>query len=187
MKKAPSPSPTEAEKQLQKFIAKFDPKSQSLIRYLRKALRKRLPTANELVYDNYNFFVIGYSPTERPSDYIVSLAAAANGVGLSFNHGASLPDPHKLLLGSGKQNRFIRLESPSVLARPQVQALIDAAVARATPLPASGRGKLIIRSVSAKQRPRRKASGEEHAADSGRRVRARAVARSRVPGGRAAS
>jgi hypothetical protein len=38
---------------------------------VRSAVRKRFPTANELVWDNYNFFVIGYSPTERPTDSIV--------------------------------------------------------------------------------------------------------------------
>ncbi len=91
------------------------------------------------------------------SDSIVSIAARANGVGLCFIRGASLPDPKKLLLGSGNQTRFIRLESAAVLARPEVEALIAAAIARAkTPLPATGRGQLIIRSVSAKQRPRRK-------------------------------
>ncbi len=147
----------EAEKQLQVFIAKFDAKDQRLIRAVRMALRKRFATANELVYDNYNFFVVGYSPTERPSDAIVSMAARANGVGLCFLHGASLPDPKKLLLGSGNQTRFIRLESEAVLERPEVEALIAAAIARAkTPLPKTGRGKLIIRSVSAKQRPRRR-------------------------------
>jgi hypothetical protein len=124
---------------------------------VRKALRKRLPAANELVYDNYNFFVVGYCPTERPSDCIVSLAAAANGVGLSFYHGASLPDPHKLLLGSGTQNRFIRIDSVGMLARPAVEELIAAAIAQAKrPLPSSGRGKLVIRSISEKQKPRRK-------------------------------
>jgi hypothetical protein len=149
--------PASAEQQLESFIDKFDAANQKLIRALRKALRKRLPTANELVYDNYNFFVIGYCPTERPSDCIVSLAAAANGPGLSFYHGSTLPDPHKVLLGSGTQNRFIRLESVQTLARPEVEALISAAIAQArTPLPASGRGKLIIRSVSKKQKPRRK-------------------------------
>jgi hypothetical protein len=107
------------ETQLQSFIDKFDPKQQATIRAVRRALRQRLPGANELVYDNYNFFVIGYSSTERPSDSIVSLAAGANGVGLSFPYcGARLPDPHKLLLGSGNQNRFIRLDSAKVLARP---------------------------------------------------------------------
>ncbi|HLY59248.1 MAG TPA: hypothetical protein VKV95_00635 [Terriglobia bacterium] len=147
-----------AELQLRGFIDKFDAKNQGVIRAVRKALRKRLRGANELVYDNYNFFVIGYSPTERPSDSIVSLAAGANGVGLSFPYcGSRLPDPHKLLLGSGTQNRFIRLESAAVLARPEVEELIVAAVRLGkAALSAKGKGKLIIRSVSAKQRPRRK-------------------------------
>ncbi len=130
----------------------------TLIRSVRRALRRRLPTANELVWDNYNFFVIGYSASERPSDSVVSLAAASNGVGLSFYRGATLPDPHGILLGSGRQNRFLRLESASVLARPEVEALIAAAVAQARiPFRERGRGQLLIRSVSAKQRSRRKA------------------------------
>ena len=120
--------PASPERRLAGYIAKFEPTMQARIRSVRRALRRRLPTANELVYDNYNFFVIGYSPTERPSDSVVSLAAASNGVGLSFYRGASLPDPHGILLGSGVQNRFIRLESASVLARPEVEALIAAAV-----------------------------------------------------------
>jgi Domain of unknown function (DU1801) len=146
-----------AEKQLDGFISKFDEKNQALIRSARKALRRRLPTANELVYDNYNFFVIGYCSTERPSDCVVSLAGGASGVGLSFYRGSTLPDPQKLLLGSGTQNRFIRLPSAATLARPEVEALIAAAVSQArTPLPSSGKRRLIIRSISEKQRPRRK-------------------------------
>ena len=145
----------EAEKQLRHFIAKFDPRHRTLIRTARNALRRRFPTAFELAYDNYNFFVIGYSPTERPSDAIVSLTGAANGVGLCFIRGASLRDPHHVLLGSGKQTRFIRLDSADVLARPEVELLLAAAIAQSkTPLRRVGRGRLIIRSVSAKQRPR---------------------------------
>jgi len=154
---APLPTAGGAEKQLAAFIAKFDAPGQKLIRAVRAALRTRLPTAHELVYDNYNFFVIGFSPTERPSEAIVSIAAGASGVGLCFIQGAKLPDPGKLLLGAGKQTRFIRVESAEVLARPEVEALLAAAVLRAkTPFPASGRGALVIRSISAKQRPRRK-------------------------------
>ena len=147
------------EHQLASFIEKFDPKNAELIRSVRKALRRRLPTANELVYDNYNFFVIGYCSTERPSDCILSIAAGANGIGLSFYYGATLPDPHKLLQGSGSQNRFIRIKSVATLAQPEVEELIAAAVAQAeSPLPRTGKGKLIIRSISKKQRPRRKVS-----------------------------
>ena len=146
-------------KQLARFIAKFDPANARLIRALRAELRKLLPTAVEIVYDNYNFFVIGYSTTERPSDCIVSLAAAANGVGLSFYYGASLPDATTFAAGSGKQNRFIRLPDVKTLRTAGVRTLIKDAVAQAeTPLPRKGGGYLIIKSVSTKQRPRRKAA-----------------------------
>jgi hypothetical protein len=129
------------------------------IRAVRAALRKRLPTANELVYDNYNFFVIGYSPTLRPSDSFVSLVADGHGVRLAFYWGSRLPDPAGILLGSGNQNRFIRLESARDLGKPAVEALIRAAAAQGkAPLPTTGRGTLVIRSVSAKQRPRRVAA-----------------------------
>jgi hypothetical protein len=152
-------TPGDAERQLEGFIDKFEPGHQALIRAVRKALRKRFPTANELVYDNYNFFVIGYGSTERPSDCILSLTAAANGVGLCFIHGASLLDPNNILLGSGKQTRFIRIESADALARPEVEALLAAAAAQAkTPLRENTRGKLIVRSVSAKQRSRRRSA-----------------------------
>ena len=155
---AASQADATGEKQLAGFIKKFDSKNAALIRSVRKVLRERLPTANELVYDNYNFFVIGYCSTERPSDCILSIAAGANGVGLSFYHGATLPDPHKLLLGSGSQNRFIRIESPATLTRPEVEELITSAIKQAEgPLRGSGRGKLVIRSISKKQKPRRKA------------------------------
>jgi hypothetical protein len=151
--------PAAAEKQLAGFVEKFEPKHRTLIRAVRKALRKRFPTAYELAYDNYNFFVIGYSPTERPSDAIVSMAAGANGVGLCFIHGAKLDDPQKLLRGSGNQTRSLHLDSVDILSHPDVVALMAAAVAQAkTPLRPSGRGKLIIRSVSAKQRPRRRSA-----------------------------
>jgi hypothetical protein len=112
------------------------------------------------VYDNYNFFVIGYAPTERPSDAIVSLVAGPKGVSLCFIQGTKLKDPTRVLSGSGNQTRFLRLESADTLGRLEVEALMAAALKQSkTPLPASGRGRLIIRSVSAKQRPRRKVRG----------------------------
>src|SRR3954452_20346880 len=110
-----------AEEQLRRFIEKFKTKHRATIRAVRKALRKRFPTANELAYDNYNFFVIGFGGSERPSDCFVSIAAAANGVGLCFIHGASLPDPARVLSGSGKQTRFVRLPSAAVLDQREVQ------------------------------------------------------------------
>jgi hypothetical protein len=45
-------------------------------------------------------------------DSIVSIAAGASSVGLCFIHGAGLPDPQKLLLGSGKQTGSFALNRP---------------------------------------------------------------------------
>ena len=150
---AAPPSPA---KQLASFIAKFDPAVAQVVRAARKKLRARFPTALELVYDNYNALAIGWSPTERVSDVIVSLAAYASGVNLYFMYGASLPDPDHLLEGAGSQGRFVRLERAARLDSPGVRSLLDAAAKHArTPLPATGRGKLVIKSVSRRQRPRR--------------------------------
>ena len=144
------------EQQLKSFIGKFDPAMGKQIRECRSAMRKRFPTAYELVYDNYNFLVIAYCTTERPSDSVASLAANSKGVGLHFYYGAGLPDRHGILQGSGSQNRFVRLEGAVTLGKPEVLELLEAAAAHADPpFGTAGGGKLIIRSVSEKQRPRR--------------------------------
>lgn len=102
------------------------------------------------------FLAIGYCTTERTSDCICSLAVSPKGVALSFYYGASLSDPDGILQGEGKQNRFVRLGAASKLSNPSVERLIAAAIANAkTPLPTGKRGYLVIKSLSAKQRPRR--------------------------------
>jgi hypothetical protein len=98
------------------------------------------------------------SPNAQLQDAVLSIAAGASGVGLCFIQGKRLPDPKKILLGSGSQTRFVRLQSAAVLNRPAVKALIAAALARGKPMPKSGRGRLVIRSISKKQRPRRRAA-----------------------------
>ena len=138
------------------FIRRFDPAIRKLVREARAKLRRRLPTAIELVYDNYNALAIGFASSERMSDAIVSLAVYARGVNLYFIYGAALADPHHLLLGSGNQGRFVRLESASTLDRREIGELLTAAIEEGeTPLPRRGRGRVIIKSVSPKQRARR--------------------------------
>jgi hypothetical protein len=149
-----------AEAQLQSFNDRFDPKHRTFIRSIRAALRKRFPTANELAYDYSSFFVIAYSPTDRGIDALVSIAARADRVDLYFSHGPQLPDPKRLLRGTGKEVRFIPLESAKQLADPDVKAFIAAAIELASvPLPTKGKGGLIIKTnktAGAKKLPRRK-------------------------------
>jgi hypothetical protein len=154
--RAGSPANTSPEKQLAAFIAKFTPEVATLIRGARKKMRERLPQALEMVYDNYNFFVIGYGPSEKASEAIFSIAAQAKGVSLCFLQGAGLPDPKGLLKGSGNVVRNIRLETAETLDEAGVRTLMKAALEHArVPMTAKSAHRLIIKSVSAKQRPRR--------------------------------
>ena len=146
-----------AEAQLRTLIAKFAPAHLRLIGAMRRWLRKRLPTAHEVVYEYRDCFVISYSPNERGYEGVLAIRASADGVKLYFNRGKELPDPEKLLQGSGKQTRWIHLEGASTLARPAVASLIDEAIARnRVPFATAGRGSVVIRSASAKQRRRRR-------------------------------
>jgi hypothetical protein len=157
MKRRTHLATTSPSRQLDTFIRRFDPTIRKLVREARAKLRRRLPTAIELVYDNYNALAIGFASSERMSDTIVSLAVYARGVNLYFIYGAALADPHHLLLGSGNQGRFVRLESASTLDRREIGELLAAAIEEGeTPLPRRGRGRVIIKSVSPKQRQRRR-------------------------------
>ncbi|MBV8503075.1 MAG: hypothetical protein JO006_15330 [Paucibacter sp.] len=150
------PSP---EALLQSYIDRLDAKNRKLALSVRAAVRKRFPTANELAYDYKSFCVIGYSPTDHGIDSIVAIAARTTGVFLYFSQGPQLPDPNKLLRGSGKQVRFVQLESASRLSHPDVEALIAATVDQARiPLPPTGKGSLIIMSNGAKRKSRSKSA-----------------------------
>jgi hypothetical protein len=143
-------------KQVAGFIAKFDPALAKLVRAARSELRRRYPTSIELVYDNYNALAIGYGPTEKTSDVYFSLAVYARGVNLYFMYGRSLPDPEHVLQGSGNQGAFVRLENLSTLNERPVKALLAAAIKESRqPLPKTGKGYTVVKSISAKQRPRR--------------------------------
>ena len=141
-----------AEAELGTLIAKFAPAHLRLVGAMRRWLRKRLPTAYEVVYEYRDCFVISFSPNEHGYEGVLGIRASADGVSLYFNNGKELPDPEKLLQGSGKQTRSIDVEGASTLARPAVARLIEEAIARnRVPFARAGRGSVLIRSTSAKQ------------------------------------
>jgi hypothetical protein len=141
--------------QVAAFIAKYNPEVARVAKASRTKVRKMLPGAYELVYDNYNALALAFSPTEKTSDVILSLAVYPRWVSLFFARGTQLPDPHRLLRGTGKQMRHVVLERAAVLDTPSLRALIRAAVhTHPTPL-GQTTARTIIKSVSAKQRPRR--------------------------------
>jgi hypothetical protein len=145
-------------KQLAQFLAKYDADVAAVARRARAMLRKRLPGAFELVYDNYNALAIAYSPKATSSAAIFSIAVYPRWVSLFFAQGARLPDPKKLLKGGGNKMRHIVLTGADDIRSRDVEALISAALTMAgDPFDSGQSGKLLIKAVSAKQRPRRAA------------------------------
>jgi hypothetical protein len=148
----PSESP---ERQLAAFMGRYSPEVARVARAARSKLRRLVPGTLELVYDNYNALVIGFGPTDRASDAVLSIALYPRWVSLFFLQGAGLPDPSGLLRGSGSRVRNIVVDEPSRLDTAAVRQLIEEAVARnPVAIDATQRRRLIIKSVSAKQRPR---------------------------------
>jgi hypothetical protein len=147
-----------AEAELRTLVDKFAPTHLRLVGAMRRSLRKRLPTAHEVVYEYQNLgaVVISFSPNEHGYEGVLGIRASADGVRLYFNQGKELPDPAKLLQGSS-QTRWINVEGASILARPEVARLIDEAIAHnRVPFALAGRGSVVIRSTSAKRRRRRR-------------------------------
>jgi hypothetical protein len=146
------------ESQLDGCLDKYTPAIAMLARACLAKMCARLPGAVRLVYDNYNALVIGFGPSERASACVFSIALYPRWVTLFFLHGAGLPDPRRLLKGSGKVVRHIKLASPADLDLPAIQALMAEALQRAgQAIDPTAPGRLVIQSISARQRPRRPA------------------------------
>ena len=147
------------ERAIDGFIAKYTPGMQADIRTARARLQSIVTHGHELVYDNYNALVFGFSPTTRTSQAMLSLAAYPKWLTLFFLHGSTLSDRYGLLTGDGKQVRGIRLRAPEQLDEAGVRALIAQALApHAQEFAAAPRLLTVVKSISAKQRPRRPAT-----------------------------
>jgi hypothetical protein len=148
----------DTETQIEGFIAKYSDAVAAELRAARAEMRRRLPGAVELVYDNYNALAIGYGSSDRLEDVVFSIAGFPRWVRLFFFRGSDLDDPAGLLEGEGAQVRSLMLATLSLLDEPPIRALMDQAMARAQrPIDPSARSRTIVKSVSAKQKSRRPA------------------------------
>jgi hypothetical protein len=146
----------DAESRLESFLAKYTQEIRDELVAARTRMRSFFPRGFELVYENYNALVLGYGPTARASDAVLSLAAYPRWVTLFFLHGTSLADPSCLLQGTGRQVRSIRLRSAEDLDSPAIAALVEQAAAPKRMVFEQAPGlTTVVKSVSKTQRPRR--------------------------------
>jgi hypothetical protein len=147
------------------FIDRRPPGVAATARIALGKLRTRYPAALQLIYDNYNALVIGFSSSERASDAVFSIALYPRWVTLFFLEGVELEDPERRLQGSGNVVRSIRLdEAATELDDRYVRGLMARALKNAgTTLKSGPKGRVVVKSVSKNQRRRARRDFRSHA------------------------
>jgi hypothetical protein len=146
----------EAEARLAEFLAKFTPEIEARATAIIAAMRARLPGAAIPVCDNYNALAVAFGASDRLRDVVFSIAVYPRWVSLFFARSVGLDDPLGVLKGEGNQVRHVVLSGPAALDEPAVADLMARALARAeSPIDPTNSGGVVIKSVSANQRPRR--------------------------------
>ena len=104
-------------KELLRFLKRFDPAIRDLALDLREVVLKVLEPPNESVLDVY-VLAMNYGFSERMKDQVVYIGVYSKHINLGFHWGARLDDPERILEGSGKQMRHIKIKSKADLGNP---------------------------------------------------------------------
>jgi hypothetical protein len=106
------------------LLASYSKGVQDTARAARQLILGLIPGAVEVV--DAKTAVIGYGYGTGYKEMVCTLILSKGGVKLGLVGGASLPDPRKLLEGSGKVHRYIPLGRPADLRRPGLRPLLHA-------------------------------------------------------------
>jgi len=148
---ARQPSPSA---QFSAFLSRFPPEIVALVKRCLPKLRRAFPVSYEIVYDYSHSLVMSFSMSERGYEGLVTIAIFPSCVRLYFDK--SVPDPKGLLAGSGTKVRSVTLETASDLDHGDIHALIKAAIKQSgVTFPRTRSTRMVIKSKSKKQRPRR--------------------------------
>ena len=112
---------------LDELLSEYTDEIHALMYEVMGMVDARLPGATRTIYANWNATVVGYSPDGKSRHAVCSIAAYPRWVNLFFAVGPDLPDPHRLLKGTGSTIRSVRIAASSDLDE-RVQALLNAAI-----------------------------------------------------------
>src|SRR6202035_814331 len=151
-------------KDLIKFLAPFGGEIRELVLWLREFVWDLYPTANELIYDNYNALAFGWSPTDRVGHTFCSIAVGrtTKNVHFGFYWGNEIEDPEKILIGQGNQYRYLLVKNKNSFPKTYVRKLLKEAYANSfakiKDINQIMEGKTITKSVSTKKREKKSIS-----------------------------
>lgn len=107
-------------------ISLFDEPIAELSTVLRELIAQKYPGVIEVVWKHQKIIRYGIGP-KKMSEHFTYIAPFKNHVNLGFFYGVELSDPHKLLSGTGKKLRHVKVHSLSDIT-PELGTLIEEAV-----------------------------------------------------------
>jgi hypothetical protein len=117
-----------ANKAVAEFLAGFTPEVRKLALQTRAFVLKMIPNSIEQV--DAKSRIIGYGFGPKYADTVCIIMPTKAGVNLGIAYAMELPDPQKILEGTGKLHRHVRLKESTDLDTPALKALLLAALAR---------------------------------------------------------
>ncbi|XZF13965.1 DUF1801 domain-containing protein [Chitinophagaceae bacterium MMS25-I14] len=109
------------------FLSQYDEQVCSNALQLREVLLANLPGITEQV--DLPAKMIGYCYGQKYSELICVIIPSKKGIKLGFNRGTGLPDPEKMLEGTGKISRYVQIKTPEQINAPALKQLLAAALA----------------------------------------------------------
>jgi len=112
---------------IEEFLTTYPPHVQEIAAKARALVHDVMPDALEMM--DVPGKLIGYGTENSYKGTICVIMPYSNHVNLGFAHGTSLPDPRRLLEGTGKRARHVKLKAVEDVAWPALRVLLEAAVA----------------------------------------------------------
>ena len=143
---------------LLKFLKPFPEEVQQTALWLREFVWDLYPTANELIYDNYNALAFGWSPTDKVGHTFCSIAVGRTSYNVHFGFywGSEIADPEKKLIGEGNQYRYVLVPDVKKFPKTYIKKLIKEAyansLAKVKDKKQLQQGQTIVKSVSTAKR-----------------------------------
>ena len=116
----------------EKVIESFSDEIKELAWHTRELIYSILPVVVEVVWIKQQNTGYG-TGSKKMTEHFCWIMPATNHVTLGFNYGAELPDPTKLLEGTGKLFRHYKVKSIEDLSNPDLYKLIKFATTYRVP------------------------------------------------------
>jgi hypothetical protein len=113
-------------KDIDAFLSQYSRESREMALCLRTLILDVFPRSIEIINPKSGIIAYGYNRTTK--GLVCAIQPHMKHVNLMLSQGAKLPDPTKLLAGTGKQARHVKITSEEQTQNPALRALLEEAL-----------------------------------------------------------